>query len=104
MYRRKCLQLAQVIAFDCVRTGPQERTSAGAFQLCVEIIHGRGDRLIPFSEAFRMERVLREKGAVGTTVTGLFAHSQGAARVPLLGRVRQGVRLGRALRRILGGV
>lgn len=70
----------------------------------VELLHGRGDRLIPFSESLRLRERLPERVAGGVTVTGLFAHSQGDALPPLVERFWEGLVFVRALRRVLGTV
>lgn len=52
----------------------------------VRLIHGRGDHLIPFTETLALERYLRKRADVATTITDLFAHSGGSgasvARLP----------------------
>lgn len=44
-------------------------------QLPVHIIHGRNDRLIPFSEGLRLARALPAEASPRATITPLFAHS-----------------------------
>ena len=67
----------------------------------VEILHGRDDRLSPFTESERLARALPGDVEAHVTVTGLFSHSRGE-RVPLLRRARGGGVLFPALRRVLG--
>lgn len=49
----------------------------GKVTLPVHLLHGRHDRLIPFTEALRMERRLGPSSRTRCTVTGLFTHSRG---------------------------
>lgn len=72
----------------------------------VKLLHGRGDRLIPFTEALRMEARLRqspaaERSGPTCTVTPLFAHSRGDGLGFRLGLAREGVIFARALAGIL---
>lgn len=46
----------------------------------VRLIHGRHDHLIPFTETLALERFLRKRADVVSTVTDLFAHSKGSGR------------------------
>ncbi len=67
----------------------------------VRLLHGRGDRLIPFTETLRAGRMLGPRTADLTTrVTALFAHSGGEAAGGPLSRAREGVRFVEALRKI----
>jgi pimeloyl-ACP methyl ester carboxylesterase len=42
----------------------------------VRLVHGRGDRLIPFSESLRMAEAFPARADVRVYLTGLFSHSQ----------------------------
>jgi pimeloyl-ACP methyl ester carboxylesterase len=42
----------------------------------VRLVHGRGDRLIPFSETLRMAEAFPSTADIRVYLTGLFAHSQ----------------------------
>ncbi len=44
----------------------------------IQLIHGRQDHLIPFTETLALERYLREHADVAATVTDLLAHSRGS--------------------------
>ncbi|HZD03505.1 MAG TPA: hypothetical protein VE173_01265 [Longimicrobiales bacterium] len=71
--------------------------------LPVHLLHGRGDRLIPFTEAFRLERRLGGGSArTRCTVTGLFAHSRGDPVRSPSRLVREGLAFVAALAGILG--
>ncbi len=65
------------------------------------LLHGRGDRLIPFTETLRLERSLPREALTRTAITGLFAHSGGAGAASVLGNLRESARFGRALQDIL---
>lgn len=68
----------------------------------VLLAHGRHDRLIPFTETVRLSRALPARCLRGTTITGLFEHSGGAAPgLGAIGRVREGARFANLLRRVL---
>lgn len=72
----------------------------------VHLLHGRGDRLIPFTEALRMEQRLggsRGPGSEGLhcTVTGLFGHSRGSGLPPLGTILQEGFSFCRALAGVL---
>ena len=70
----------------------------------VELLHGRGDRLIPFSESLRLRERLPDRVAGKVTVTRLFAHSEGDAPPSVLQRMWEGLVFVGALRRVLGTV
>lgn len=75
----------------------------------VHLLHGRGDRLIPHTEALRMKKWLGRKAAgeqrpdgVRCTVTGLFAHSREDERPPMGELLLEALRFGKALAGVLG--
>ena len=71
----------------------------------VQLIHGRNDRLIPFTETLRMEAAFPEKKRVDTTITALLDHSEQGGRLASIGKeVSEGVKLLRTLGRLLGTV
>lgn len=76
----------------------------GQVRTRVELLHGRGDRLIPFSESLRLRERLPDRVAGKVTVTRLFAHSAGDVLPSLVRRVWEGVVFVGALRRVLGTV
>lgn len=53
----------------------------------VRLLHGRRDHLIPFTETLALERLLRKRGDVSATITGLFAHSRESG--PTSSRIRE---------------
>ncbi|MDT8368818.1 MAG: hypothetical protein RQ745_06395 [Longimicrobiales bacterium] len=66
----------------------------------VHILHGRSDTLIPFTEAAAISARIASPTPI-TAVTGLFAHSGHTAGSGLAG-LRESLRFGNALRRVLG--
>lgn len=68
----------------------------------VELIHGRDDRLIPFTETLRLREAFPEGARVRATITGLFSHSRESPMRAGVGLVREGWRFFRVLRRVLG--
>jgi hypothetical protein len=73
----------------------------------VQLLHGRGDDLIPFTETLRWSSVLAEsrrshgQAAPRTTITGLFAHAGEEKGMHPLRTARETVRFLRALSRVL---
>ena len=69
--------LALRLAEACRRVEPLLDPAAdlARVDLPTRLIHGRGDRLIPFTEGLRLLEGLPERARRGLTVTGLFNHS-----------------------------
>jgi pimeloyl-ACP methyl ester carboxylesterase len=66
------------------------------------IAHGRDDRLVPFSEAFRLERDIPDGVVRQLAITGLFQHSGGTSQgLGPVGLAREGRRFLGMLRSIL---
>lgn len=61
------------------------------------LAHGRGDRLIPWTEMERIRRRLPPEQLRASGITSLFAHSFGEKRFPTPGLVVEGVRFVRLL-------
>jgi pimeloyl-ACP methyl ester carboxylesterase len=70
----------------------------------IKLFHGRGDRLVPFTESLRFRDRLKATASPDLTVTGLFAHSAGTKTGSLGSRVRENLILLRGLQRALGEV
>jgi len=70
-------------------------------QVPVRLIHGREDRLIPFTESLRLERRFPRTADVRVYLTGLFAHSQRENRRQPLHELREQVRFIRILSDLL---
>lgn len=75
--KEPCLELARDLAAACHRSEAQLEPAAflGGVTVPTRLIHGRGDRLIPFTECARLTEGLAPDVRNGSTVTGLFAHS-----------------------------
>ena len=67
----------------------------------VRLIHGRGDRLIPFTESLRFHQALPPTTDASVTVTGLFAHSADNTPPSPADRAREGLVLFGALRDLI---
>jgi len=72
-------------------------------QVPVHLVHGRQDHLIPFTETLRLKEAL-PAGATRTTITGLFAHSEGTRVGSAMRQAAEGLHFLRALRAIMGDV
>ncbi len=71
----------------------------------VQLIHGRNDRLIPYTETLRLEAAFPEEKRVDTTITALMEHSEQGGRLASMGKeISEGVKLLRTLGRLLGTV
>ncbi len=71
----------------------------------VQLIHGRNDRLIPYTETLRLEAAFPESRRVDTTITALMDHSQQGGRLASIGKeISEGTKLLRTLGRLLGTV
>jgi hypothetical protein len=66
----------------------------------VFLAHGKGDRLMPWTEVVRLERALGSR-IVASGITSLFSHSFGEKRWPTPGVVLEAVRFLRLIRRML---
>lgn len=64
----------------------------------VRLLHGRSDRLIPYTETLRLEKALRSRTRdLDARITGLFAHSGQEGGAGLASRVREGANFIRVL-------
>lgn len=70
----------------------------------VHLLHGRNDRLIPFTEALRMRRHIEPEALSQLSVTRLFAHSGEDERPRVVETVREGASFLRALGKLLAAV
>ena len=70
----------------------------------IHIFHGRGDRLVPYTESLRLKKALPDDLAAAVTVTRLFAHSADHRPSSVVARVREGLILFKALRSMLNAV
>ena len=74
-------------------------------EIPVQLIHGRNDRVIPYTETLRLEAAFPKTKRVDTTITALMDHSEQGGRLASIGKeISEGVKLVRALGRLLGTV
>ena len=75
--REESQALAEELASVGRRTDPliDPREALGQVTRPVHVIHGRGDALIPFSQAYRLRDFLPDSGGHRVTVTRIFGHS-----------------------------
>ncbi len=98
--------LATKLAETCRRLeplmDPMERFSD--VRLPTRLIHGRGDRLIPFTEGMRLMAKLPGAAARDLTVTGLFSHTADHRPPSPLERARENVALFESIRGLINMV
>ena len=92
------------LAGACRRSEPllDPAPELGRMRVPTHLFHGRGDRLVPYTESLRFRSALPDGLAANVTVTGLFAHSADQRPSSKLARLREGLVFFRALRRMLG--
>lgn len=75
--REDRLDMAHRLAEACRRTEPllEPTPYLSGVRVPTRLIHGRGDRLIPFTECLRLSESLPAEARNGRTVTGLFSHT-----------------------------
>jgi pimeloyl-ACP methyl ester carboxylesterase len=76
----------------------------GRLRVPVHLFHGRGDRLVPYTESLRLREGLPATLPANVTVTGLFAHSAGHRPAALAERLHEAWIFFRGLSRALGSV
>jgi dienelactone hydrolase len=76
--RERCAELAKALSDTCRRLEPQldPVTSLDQVRVPTQVIHGRGDRLVPFTEGMRLMENLPEDVRRGVTVTKMINHSK----------------------------
>ncbi|MEM7415304.1 MAG: hypothetical protein AAF389_07395 [Gemmatimonadota bacterium] len=76
--REESAAFAKALADTCCEAEPQldPLGSVADVRVPTQVIHGRGDRLIPFTEAMRLMERVPSTHQRGVTVTGLFNHSK----------------------------
>lgn len=96
-------ELASRVARAALRASPalEVRDRLSDVGCPVELIHGRSDRLIPYTETLRLREAFPDGVPVNALVTSLFTHSRGS-RIRLgLSSLREGWTLFRTLRRVV---
>ncbi len=104
--RGACLEMATGLSDACRRVEPMldPVLELAGVTLPTQLIHGRGDRLIPFTEGMRLMQALPEGARQSLTVTGLFAHSADRAPLALGDRVRERATFFGTLRELINTV
>jgi pimeloyl-ACP methyl ester carboxylesterase len=99
-------RMAGLLADACRRVEPLLDPTAdlARVQVPTRLIHGRGDRLIPFTEGFRLEQGLPQRARRGLTVTGLFNHSADSVPAGLLDRAHETLKMLGAIRGLINTV
>ena len=72
-----CSEMARKLSEACRRVEPllDPGSNLKKIRVPTQVIHGRGDRLIPFTEGLRFMKGLPDQCQRGVTVTRLFNHS-----------------------------
>lgn len=101
-----CSELASRLADACRRIDPllDLASSLEGVTLPTQVIHGRGDRLVPFTEAYRLMAGFSDGVRRGATVTGLFNHSKEHSPPALMSRLTEQAKLFMALRDMINTV
>lgn len=75
--REARLDMAHRLAEACRRAEPllEPTPYLSGVRVPTRLIHGRGDRLIPYTECLRLSEKLPAEARNGRTVTGLFSHT-----------------------------
>ncbi|MEX2049434.1 MAG: hypothetical protein WEB90_07635 [Gemmatimonadota bacterium] len=68
------------------------------------LVHGRGDRLIPFTEGLRLEQSLPARARRGITVTAMFNHSADSTPSGIADRARESLKMLGAIRGMINTV
>lgn len=99
-------QMALALARACRRVDPllDPSESLGRVNKPTRLIHGRGDRLVPFTESLRFQNRLPAHVRSHVTVTGMFAHSADAAPPSMCARLWEGAVLFESLRGVINTV
>ena len=101
-----CLAMASLLTAACKRVEPRLEPARylERVELGTRLIHGRGDRLIPFTESMRLHEGLPAGSRDGHTVTGLFSHSADRSEGSALERAWEGLTFFEALRGLINTV
>jgi len=99
----RCSDIAAKLTEACRRVEPMLDPREELRQICVptQVIHGHGDRLVPFTEGLRLMDELPDHCQRGVTVTKLFNHSADHAPPSPVTRFRESVKLFSALRTLV---
>ena len=73
-------------------------------QIPTRLIHGRGDRLIPFTESLRLAELMDSRSETRLFLTGLFSHSQRDAKRSRVAEWLEQLRFLRLMSVVLGSL
>jgi pimeloyl-ACP methyl ester carboxylesterase len=104
--REERVGMARKLAEACRRVAPLLEPAPELARVGVptRLIHGRGDRLIPFTEGLRLMAGLPNESRKALSVTGLFSHSADRAPTGFFDRAREGVRMFSTVRGMINTV
>jgi pimeloyl-ACP methyl ester carboxylesterase len=99
-------RMAGLLAETCRREEPllDPVTDLARVRLPTRLLHGRGDRLIPFTEGHRLFHGLPETARRGLTVTGLFHHSADSVPAGLVDHALEQMKMLGAIRGLINTV
>ena len=98
--------MAVALAGACRRSQPllDPNLELRRMRVPIHLFHGRGDRLVPYTESLRFHQRLSASLDSHVTVTGLFAHSADHRPATMAMRVREGLVFFKAMRGVLNWV
>jgi pimeloyl-ACP methyl ester carboxylesterase len=101
-----CTEFARELADGCRAKEPQldPVDSLHRVRVPTQVIHGRGDRLVPFTEGMRLMDKLPKTLQRGVTVTGMFNHSKDHVPASPVDHLYEAGLLIRALHRLVNTV
>lgn len=101
--REESSALAEKLTEACKRRDPllEPAESLKDTAVPVQVIHGHSDRLVPFTEAYRLSQSVHDDLRKSATVTRLFAHSKENRPDGFVDYTRERVRLFSALREMI---
>lgn len=99
-------QIAAQLADTCRNVDPllDPAPALAELELPTSLIHGRSDRLIPFTEGLRLHEMIPSEVRRGLTVTAMFHHSADSTPAGLTVRARESFKMLRAIRGMINTV
>jgi pimeloyl-ACP methyl ester carboxylesterase len=99
-------RMARDLTEACRRAEPllDPSPELGKMRVPIHLFHGRGDRLVPYTESLRFRAGLPPSLPAYVTVTDLFAHSADIKPPALPDRVREVAIFMHAMQRVLGAI
>jgi len=102
----ECEAMAIDLAGACRASAPllDPKLGLGRMRVPIHLFHGRGDRLVPYTETLRFKKALPNNLSAKVMVTRLFAHSADHRPSSVATRMREGLILFRGLQGMLTAV